>query len=81
MRKKFGTIKVEVKQVPAMRVAYVKHLRGYNDSKGIGNAYQKLFLWAGPRGFMDSDVKVIGMSLDNPDITPQDKCRYYACLQ
>jgi len=81
MDDKLKTVKVEVKDVPAMRVAYVKHLKGYEDSAGIGNAFQKLFLWAGPRGFLGGDMKVLGMSLDNPDITPRDKCRYYACVE
>jgi AraC family transcriptional regulator len=73
-------IRVEVKHVPSKRIAYVKHLKGYEDSKGIGEAFQKLFLWAGPRGFMNGKMHVLGMSLDNPDITPKDRCRYYACV-
>jgi AraC family transcriptional regulator len=80
MEKKKQRFTVEVKHVPSMRIAYVKHLKGYEDSAGIGAAYEKLFLWAGPRGFMGSETKVLGISLDNPDITPKEKCRYYACI-
>jgi AraC family transcriptional regulator len=71
---------VKVIEVPALRVAYVKHMKGYEDSAGIESAFQTLFCWAGPRGVMSPDVKVLGMSLDNPEITPKDKCRYYACV-
>lgn len=74
-------IRVEVKNVNSFKVAYVKHLKGYEDAAGIKNAFEKLFMWAGPRGFMGKDIKVIGMSLDNPDVTPKNKCRYYACVE
>ncbi|MEW6040582.1 MAG: GyrI-like domain-containing protein, partial [Elusimicrobiota bacterium] len=80
MNQELKNVKVEVRQTPSIRVAYVKHMKGYEDSAGIGAAFEKLFMWAGPRGFMTPDVKVMGISMDNPDITPTDKCRYYACL-
>ena len=71
---------VRIEDVPPLRVAYVKHMKGYEDSAGIGDAFETLFCWAGPRGVMTPDMKVLGLSLDNPDITPKDKCRYYACV-
>lgn len=71
-------INVEVKEMPAFRVAYVRHLSGYNEK--IGEAWTKLFRWAGPRGLIGPDTKMIGIPHDNPDITPGDKCRYDACL-
>ncbi|MGZ5499220.1 MAG: AraC family transcriptional regulator [Candidatus Aminicenantales bacterium] len=71
---------VKIEDVPPLRVAYVKHLKGYEDGAGIGDAFETLFCWAGPRGVMGPDVRVMGMPLDNPDITPKDKCRYYACV-
>ena len=76
--KKKPTVRIE--DVPPLRVAYVKHMKGYEDSAGIGEAFETLFLWAGPRGVMSPDVRIMGLSLDNPDITPKDKCRYYACV-
>ncbi|RPJ03287.1 MAG: AraC family transcriptional regulator [Candidatus Aminicenantes bacterium] len=69
---------VRIEDVPPWRVAYVKHMKGYEDSAGIGDAFQTLFCWAGPRGVMGPDMRVLGLALDNPDITPKDKCRYYA---
>jgi len=69
---------VRIEDVPPFRVAYVKHLKGYEDSAGIEQAFQTLFSWAGPRGLISPDMRVLGMSLDNPEITPKDKCRYYA---
>jgi len=71
---------VKAEEVSSFRVAYVKHMKGYEDSAGIKNAFQTLFCWAGPRGVMSPDMRVLGMSLDDPGITPKDKCRYYACV-
>jgi len=71
---------VKVQDVAPFRVAYVKHMKGYQDSKGIAEAFQKLFFWAGPRGWMSPAMKVLGISFDDPEITPTDKCRYYACV-
>lgn len=69
---------VEIQKLPALHLAYVAHLQGYN--KGISTAFEKLCRWAGPRKFINQDSKFIGISLDDPDITPMDKCRYYACI-
>jgi AraC family transcriptional regulator len=73
-------LNVRIEELPPWRIAYVKHMKGYGDSTGIGDAFETLFCWAGPRGFMGPDTKILGLALDNPDITPKDKCRYYACV-
>ncbi len=72
--------RIRIEDVPPWRIAFVKHMKGYEDSAGIGDAFETLFCWAGPRGFMGPEAKVLGLSLDSPDITPKDKCRYYAAL-
>ncbi len=74
---------VQVKTLPAFHVAYVRHIYGY--SKGvrnpqIGEAFQKVTRWAGARDLMGPDTLVIGIPYDNPEITPNDKCRYDACV-
>jgi len=69
---------VEIKKLPALHLAYVAHLQGYN--KGINTAFEKLCRWAGPRKYINQDSRFIGISLDDPDITPINKCRYYACI-
>ena len=71
---------VKVKDIPPLRVAYVKHMKGYEDAEGIGEAFRTVFCWAGPRGMIHPDMKVLGVCLDDPEITPKDKCRYCACV-
>ncbi len=68
---------VEVKRIEGWKMAYVLQAKGY-DMSGICGAYEKLFAWAGPRRLIGPDTKPVGMGIDNPDITPEDKCRYYA---
>lgn len=70
---------VEIQQLPQYHVAYVANLEGYNETK-IGAAWAKLCRWAGPRDLLNKDTLFIGVSFDNPDITPENKCRYYACI-
>ncbi len=71
-------MEVEVKKLDAIRVAYVRHLGGYGP--GIGEAFDKLMTWAAPRGLL-SGARIIGISHDNPDVTPADRCRFDASLQ
>jgi AraC family transcriptional regulator len=72
-------MKVEVKELPAYRVAYVSSTKGY-EAAAIHEAYETLMRWAGPRGILGPNTKVIGASYDNPDITPVARCRYDACI-
>ena len=69
---------VTIKEMPAKHIAYVANLEGYIQEK-IDQAWSRLCGWAGPLGLLES-AEIIGMSFDNPDITPKSKCRYYACM-
>lgn len=76
--KKDMIMKVEVKELPSLNVAYVRTIGeyGYEPAK---KAFQKLEQWAGPRGLMDEAV-CLGVTWDNPCVTPAEKCRYDACV-
>lgn len=70
--------KVEVKELPELTVAYVRHIGAF---QGVGEAFQKLMRWAGPRGLLRfPKTKVLGVYHDNPDITETDKLRSDACV-
>jgi len=65
--------KVEVKEAPALTVAYVRHIGPF---QGIGQAFEKLMRWAGPRGLLRfPETKVLGVYHDSPEITETDKLR------
>lgn len=69
--------KVEVKELPELNVAYVRHTGAFDQ---IEQAYQKLFAWAGPRGLMTDETKALTVYHDDPKVTEIDKLRQSACI-
>jgi DNA gyrase inhibitor GyrI len=71
-------VKVEVKELPELQVAYIRHVGPY---QGISQAFERLFRWAGPRGLIRfPQTKSLAVYHDNPEITEADKLRSSACL-
>jgi AraC family transcriptional regulator len=66
-----------VRRLDAMRVAFVRHVGPYNE---VGKAWSKLYPWAARQGLLGPGTRVVGISHDDPDITPPDKLRYDAAL-
>jgi AraC family transcriptional regulator len=71
-------MEVEIKLMPKLHVAFIATYEGYNSK--IGRAFEKLCRWGFPRGLISRNTKFVGVSLDCPGITPDDKCRYNACI-
>lgn len=68
----------EVKVMPEMQLAYVSH-KGKMDL--IGNAYDQLMKWAGPKGLMSQpDLRMVTIYHDSPKITSPDQIRQSACM-
>ena len=72
-------MKVEIKNFPSRHLAYAPQLDGY-DQKKISEVWDKLCNWAGSQNLLNKETVFIGISFDNPCVTPADKCRYYACI-
>nr|NQU90250.1 AraC family transcriptional regulator [Bacteroidota bacterium] len=71
-------MKVEVKEMPEMYVAYVRHIGNYSE---VGEAFEKLMRWAGPRGFLGGpDAKVLAVYHDDPGVTEVHKLRTSVCI-
>src|SRR5437867_1243250 len=64
---------IRVRIVEPMRVAFVRHVGPYEK---VGEAFQRLFDWAGRRGLFGPDTKLLGIGHDDPHITPPDKLRF-----
>ena len=75
-------IKVEVKEMPQLNVAYVRHIGSYKgDSKLFEGLFDKLMKWAGPRGLLRfPETQVLSVYHDDPKITDEDKLRTSACI-
>ncbi|MDH4202570.1 MAG: AraC family transcriptional regulator [Phycisphaerae bacterium] len=71
------TMDVQIKEIPPRRMIFVRHIGPYHE---CGKAWEKLCLWAGPKGLLRPGVEFIGRCHDDPDITPAEKIRYDACI-
>ena len=69
---------VHIKHFPQMHLAYIQTMEGY--AKGIPKAWDKMIRFAQINNFYGNDLMLIGLPLDNPGITPREKCCYRACI-
>jgi AraC family transcriptional regulator len=70
--------RVRVRPRGATRFAYVRVIGGFRPEKILAG-YHKLIDWGQRRGLVPG-ATLIGMSLDDPDITPMVKYRFDWCL-
>jgi AraC family transcriptional regulator len=73
---------VEVKDLPKMTVAYVRHIGPYKGDPALFERLSsKLFQWAGPRNLLKFPAtKYLIVYHDNPEITNEDKLRLSICI-
>jgi AraC family transcriptional regulator len=73
---------VEVKELPKMTVAYIRHIGPYQgDDKLFESIWNRLFSWAGPRGLIGGkDFKSLVIYHDDPNVTTGDKLRMSVCI-
>lgn len=71
-------MKVEIKDLPAYRVAYVRQTGPYGP--GLEKAWNRIAEWAGKNGLLGPNDAALGISWDNPELTPPESCRYDACV-
>ncbi len=72
-----GTMKVDIIEMEPMQLACVRHVGPYHE---CGKAWEKLCLWAGPKGLLRPGIQFLGLCFDDPEITPPEKIRYDACI-
>ena len=68
---------VEIKTLPDMRVAYVRHVGPYD---GVGAAWEKLTDWVGYHCLFGPEHELFGACWHDPEITPPDQIIYDACV-
>ena len=73
---------VEVKDMPELQIAYVRHIGPYQgDSELFGRLFEKLMTWAGPRGLIRfPETQMLTVYYDDPEITEDAKLRVDACI-
>lgn len=68
----------EIRTMPEQRVLFVRKTGRYD--KAAAEAWSTLMGFAYSRRLMGKNTKGIGISHDSPDITPEEKIRYDACI-
>lgn len=73
---------VEVKDMPELHIAYVRHIGPYKgDQELFSSLFNKIMSWAGPRGLLRfPETKIMALYHDNPDVTEESRLRTDACI-
>lgn len=69
--------KVEVKDLPAITLAYVRHIGPFVNSPEVFQGLMtKIYAWAGPRGLINfPETETLSVYQDDPHVTDSDKLR------
>lgn len=73
---------VEVRDIDAMEVAYVRHTGPYaGNNELFGRLFGQLMRWAGPRNLLNfPETEMLTIYHDSPEITEEEKLRISACI-
>ncbi|HYM05006.1 MAG TPA: AraC family transcriptional regulator [Terriglobales bacterium] len=72
-----GSMKVEIKQLKPMRVAFMRHIGPYGE---VGKTWEQFLTVMGKDGYLGGNPMMLGICHDDPEVTPPTKLRYDACL-
>lgn len=70
-------MKVEIKTIEPMRVAFMRHVGPYSE---VSVTWDKLCTWMGKEGLLGGGAVLLGICHDDPEVTPPEKIRYDACV-
>jgi len=71
------TMDAKIVEMEDLNVAYIRHNGPYVE---CGTAWEALCGWAGPQRLIGPGSRFIGLCYDDPEVTPEDKIRYDACI-
>ena len=77
-QKRRHAMDVQIKQLPGYHVAYLRYIGPYGP--GVSQHWAKFRRWAKARDLVKKETATLGISHDDPSITPPEKCRYDACV-
>lgn len=73
---------VEVKEIPDLHVAYIRHTGPYKGNTALfPKLWDQLMKWAGVRGLIKfPETQMLTIYHDNPEVTDENKLRLSFCL-
>jgi AraC family transcriptional regulator len=74
-------MKVEIKTLPDMALACIRHIGPYKGNPEIfENLFSQLCAWAGPKNLINKETKFLCIYHDDPNVTDESKIRMDVCL-
>lgn len=70
----------EIKHVDEKKIVYIRIIDWYGSPESYKKAWRELGKFAKQNQLIKPDTEFIGLSFDDPTITPPEKCRFYACF-
>jgi len=70
-------VKVTIKKMESLLVAFVRHVGPYKDCEA---AWGKLCQGLGKQGLLGPGAAFLGLCYDDPEVTPPERIRYDACV-
>lgn len=77
-RRRRRTMDITIKELPGYHLAYMRYIGPYGP--GVSKHWEAFRKWRRARGLVGAGSVALGISHDDPSITPPDKCRYDACV-
>ena len=77
LRYEESEMKVEIRQLEPMRVAFLRHTGPYDQ---VGGTWERLIDWSGAECLFGPDTRYFGLCYDDPEITSPEHLRYDACV-
>lgn len=74
------TMNIDIRTLPPRRLAYMRYTGPYGHP-GINETWQRFMAWGAQRGLTQPRRTMYGISQDNPEITPPERCRYDCCVE
>ncbi len=71
-------MKAEIRMLPEQKILFVRKTGRYE--KSASEAWAVLMEFTYPHRLIERDTRIIGVSLDNHEITSESKLRYDACI-
>jgi len=71
-------MEIRIEMVPSHRIAYVRQTGPYGPANA--QAMHAIKQWAAAKNLFSNSSFIVGISHDNPELTPPEQCRYDACI-
>lgn len=69
---------MNIETIPSCSIAYIRQIGAYGEKNT--RTMEQLKHWAKANNLMNSKSVIFGVAHDNPQTTPNENCRYDACI-